>query len=204
MFFAVLLDKNVRGTRIYQSALYMPVVLSLAIIGFIWDLIYAPEQGLINNILGRTSPNNEISWLGNPSLNLWAILIAASWRQVGYVMILYLAGLKGFGPGPAGGRGDRRGQRVPDLFPRRLPGHAPDQHRDPRDHRHRVAPRLRPRLHHQPRAQRARAALDARHEQHHRRDQPDRVRLGDRGCPARHIRRPDPLLSLPGAGEENE
>ncbi len=98
MFFAVLLDKNVKGTRIYQSALYMPVVLSLAIIGFIWDLIYAPEQGLLNNILGRTSPTNEISWLGNPSLNLWAILIAASWRQVGYVMILYLAGLKGFDP----------------------------------------------------------------------------------------------------------
>ena len=36
MFMAVLLDKNIRGTRIYQSALYMPVVLSLAIVGFIW------------------------------------------------------------------------------------------------------------------------------------------------------------------------
>ena len=98
MFFAVLLDKNVRGTRIYQSALYMPVVLSLAIIGFIWQLIYAPEQGLLNNILGRTAQGNQISWLGDPSLNLWAILVAASWRQVGYVMVLYLAGLKGFDP----------------------------------------------------------------------------------------------------------
>ena len=46
MFLAVLLDKNIRGTRIYQSALYMPVVLSLAIIGFIWQLIYSPEPGL--------------------------------------------------------------------------------------------------------------------------------------------------------------
>jgi multiple sugar transport system permease protein len=98
MFFAVLLDKNVRGTRIYQSALYMPVVLSLAIIGFIWQLIYAPEQGLLNNLLGRTAQGNQISWLGDPSLNLWAILVAASWRQVGYVMVLYLAGLKGFDP----------------------------------------------------------------------------------------------------------
>ena len=98
MFFAVLLDKNVRGTRIYQSALYMPVVLSLAIIGFIWQLIYAPEQGLLNNLLGRTAQGNQISWLGDPSINLWAILVAASWRQVGYVMVLYLAGLKGFDP----------------------------------------------------------------------------------------------------------
>jgi len=98
MFLAVLLDKNIRGTRIYQSAIYMPVVLSLAVVGFIWQLIYAPEQGLLNNVLGKTAQGDQISWLGNPSLNLWAVLIAASWRQVGYVMVLYLAGLKGVDP----------------------------------------------------------------------------------------------------------
>ena len=98
MFLAVLLDKNIRGTRIYQSALYMPVVLSLAIVGFIWILIYAPEQGLLNNILGRTAQGNQISWLGDPNINLWAVLVAASWRQVGYVMVLYLAGLKAVDP----------------------------------------------------------------------------------------------------------
>jgi multiple sugar transport system permease protein len=98
MFMAVLLDKNVRGTRFYQGALYMPVVLSLAIIGFIAQLFYAPEQGLVNNLIGRTAQGNQISWLGDPKLNLWAILVFASWRQVGYVMVLYLAGLKGVDP----------------------------------------------------------------------------------------------------------
>jgi ABC-type sugar transport system permease subunit len=98
MFMAVLLDKEVRGTRFYQGALYMPVVLSLAIIGFICELFYAPEQGLINNLIGRTAEGNQISWLGNPSINLWAILVFASWRQVGYVMVLYLAGLKAVDP----------------------------------------------------------------------------------------------------------
>jgi multiple sugar transport system permease protein len=98
MFLAVLLDKNIRGTRIYQSALYMPVVLSLAIVGFIWILIYAPEQGLLNNLIGRTAQGNQISWLGDPDINLWAVLVAASWRQVGYVMVLYLAGLKAVDP----------------------------------------------------------------------------------------------------------
>lgn len=99
MFLAVLLDKNIRGTRFYQGALYMPVVLSLALVGFIWQLIYAPEQGLLNNLLGRAEQGNQISWLGNPDINLWAILVEAGWRQVGYVMILYLAGLKGVDPG---------------------------------------------------------------------------------------------------------
>ena len=98
MFLAVQLDKELKGSRFYQSVLYIPVVLSLALVGFIWQLIYAPEQGLINSILGRTDPGNLIDWLGNPSINLWMILIAASWRHVGYIMILYLAGLKGVDP----------------------------------------------------------------------------------------------------------
>ena len=98
ILFAVLLDREIRGTRIYQSILYLPVVLSLAIIGFIWQLQYAPEQGFINNVLGRTEQGNLISWLGDPGLNIWAVLVAASWRHAGYIMVLYLAGLKSVDP----------------------------------------------------------------------------------------------------------
>ncbi len=98
MLMAVLLDREIRGTRFYQTVFYLPVVLSLAVIGIIWTLQYAPEQGFINNALGRTANNNLIDWLGDPSLNLWAALVAASWRHVGYIMILYLAGLKAVDP----------------------------------------------------------------------------------------------------------
>ncbi|HEV8488691.1 MAG TPA: sugar ABC transporter permease [Candidatus Limnocylindrales bacterium] len=98
MFMAVLLDRELRGTRFYQTVFYLPVVLSLAVIGIIWRLQYAPEQGFINNALGRTSNENLIDWLGSPSLNLWAALIATSWRHVGYIMVLYLAGLKSVDP----------------------------------------------------------------------------------------------------------
>ena len=66
MFLAVQLDKELKGSKFYQNALYVPVVLSLALVGFIWQLIYAPEQGLINNILGRTEQENLIDWFGNP------------------------------------------------------------------------------------------------------------------------------------------
>jgi multiple sugar transport system permease protein len=98
MFLAVLLDREVRGTRFYQTVFYLPVVLSLAVIGIIWQLQYAPEQGFINNVLGRTGNDNLIDWYGNPDLNLWAALVATSWRHVGYIMVLYLAGLKAFDP----------------------------------------------------------------------------------------------------------
>jgi multiple sugar transport system permease protein len=95
---AVMLDRIARGSRVYQTIFYLPVVLSLAVIGIIWTLQYAPEQGFINNVLGRTRNDNLIDWLGDPSLNIWAALVAASWRHVGYIMVLYLAGLKAFDP----------------------------------------------------------------------------------------------------------
>ncbi len=90
---AVLLDKEIRGSRIYQSAIYLPVVLSLALVGFIWQLIYSTDQGLLNGVFG-----GRVDWFGDQSINLWAVLVAASWRHVGYIMVLYLAGLKGVDP----------------------------------------------------------------------------------------------------------
>jgi len=98
LLLAYQLDKKIRGSRIYQSIFYLPVVLSFAIIGFIWQLVYSPTQGLINNVLGNADSDHVIDWLGNPKLNLWAILVAVGWRHAGYVMVLYLAGLKALDP----------------------------------------------------------------------------------------------------------
>jgi multiple sugar transport system permease protein len=60
--------------------------------------MYAPERGFINNVLGTTEQGNLIDWLGNRNINLWAVLVAASWRHIGYIMVLYLAGLKSVDP----------------------------------------------------------------------------------------------------------
>ncbi|ROP38613.1 carbohydrate ABC transporter permease [Saccharothrix texasensis] len=97
LLLAVLLDRQLRFGRIYQSALYLPMVLSLALVGFIWQLIYQPEQGLLNNVLG-TASTDPVNWLGDPDINLYAVLVAAGWRHTGYVMLLYLAGLKSVDP----------------------------------------------------------------------------------------------------------
>ena len=89
MFLAVLLDKEMRFSRFYQTAIYLPVVLSLALVGFIWQLIYSRDQGLLNAVL-----HTQVDWYGDPNYNLWAALVATSWRHIGYIMLLYLAGLK--------------------------------------------------------------------------------------------------------------
>ncbi len=90
---AVLIDRETQHTKFYQTALYLPVVLSMALIGFVWQLVFSRDQGLLNTILGTS-----IDWYGDSRYNLWAALIATSWRHVGYVMLLYLAGLKGVDP----------------------------------------------------------------------------------------------------------
>jgi ABC-type sugar transport system permease subunit len=98
MFFAVLLDREMRGTRIYQSVFFLPVVLSLVVVAFIWELQYAPNDGFINNALGLVKNHRIIDWLGDPKINLYSALVATSWRHIGYIMILYLAGLKSVDP----------------------------------------------------------------------------------------------------------
>jgi multiple sugar transport system permease protein len=92
MLLAYLLDKQIRFSRFYQSAIYLPVVLSPAVVGFIAQLIFSRDYGFLNAVLGRT--DHPTDWLGNPKYNIWMMMIAASWKQVGYVMVLYLAGLK--------------------------------------------------------------------------------------------------------------
>jgi ABC-type sugar transport system permease subunit len=97
LLLAYLLDKDIRGTRFYQSVFFLPVVLSFAILGFISELIYSPTQGLINNVF--ENPHGHVTdWLGNPSINLYAILVIVGWRHAGYIMVLYLAGLKALDP----------------------------------------------------------------------------------------------------------
>ncbi|WJV50447.1 carbohydrate ABC transporter permease [Streptomyces flavofungini] len=96
LFLAVLIDRGVRFSRFYQSVLYMPVVLSLAVVGFMAQLLLGTDQGVVNTILDNR--NDPVDWLGDSSINLWMMMLAASWRHTGYVMILYLAGLKSVDP----------------------------------------------------------------------------------------------------------
>jgi multiple sugar transport system permease protein/raffinose/stachyose/melibiose transport system permease protein len=98
LMLAILLDQEIRGGRIYQSVFFLPVMLSLALVAIIWQLFYSRDNGLLNNVLGTAGSPQAVDWFGDSSINIWAALIAATWRHAGYVMILYLAGLKGVDP----------------------------------------------------------------------------------------------------------
>ncbi|HKU11057.1 carbohydrate ABC transporter permease [Sinomonas sp.] len=98
LLLAVLLDQNIRGSRVYQSIFFAPVMLSLALVGVIWQLFYQRDHGLLNFLLGTAGQPSAVDWFGDSNVNIWAALVAATWRHAGYVMLLYLAGLKGVDP----------------------------------------------------------------------------------------------------------
>lgn len=90
------IDRQIRGHKVYESVYYLPVVLSLAVTGIIWNFLLRPD-GFINGALGR-DVDNAISFFGNYDINIYVIMVMASWRHIGYIMLLYLAGLKAIDP----------------------------------------------------------------------------------------------------------
>jgi multiple sugar transport system permease protein len=95
---AIVFNSEMPGNRIFKVSFYAPLVLSLTVIGLIWAWAYNPQMGLINSFLRSIGVENPPGWLGQRGLAIWAVIIAAMWRQVGYVMVLYLAGLKNIDP----------------------------------------------------------------------------------------------------------
>ncbi|MEE4194837.1 MAG: sugar ABC transporter permease [Anaerolineae bacterium] len=93
---AMFFNNDRPGNRFFKISFFLPLVISLPVIGLIWAWLYNPRLGLINSILVDVfNVASPPGWLGDRNLAIWCVIAAAVWRQVGYVMVLYLAGLKG-------------------------------------------------------------------------------------------------------------
>ena len=94
LFLALLLDRQVRGARIFKTVFYLPICLSAIVVGQIWIWIYQPDWGLLNTFVKlAVSPDFNYAWLARPDSALFAVIVAWSWQQTGLSMVIYLAGL---------------------------------------------------------------------------------------------------------------
>ncbi len=94
LFLALLLDRQVRGARIFRTVFYLPICLSAIVVGQIWIWIYQPDWGLLNTIVKLAgNPDFNHAWLARPDSALLAVIVAWSWQQTGLSMVIYLAGL---------------------------------------------------------------------------------------------------------------
>ena len=95
---ALLLQQERRGVGFYRAALFLPVVFSLVATALVWQAIYQPD-GVLNRLLDSVGLGSlQHAWLADQDTALYAVIVPALWRQIGYVMVLYLAGLKGIDP----------------------------------------------------------------------------------------------------------
>lgn len=95
LIFAILMDQKFPGHKIYKSLVYLPMALSFVVIGQIWSWVLEPTGGIVNTFF-RFIGLEQLAkpWLSDPKIVTYSLIAAALWRQIPYVMILFLAGLK--------------------------------------------------------------------------------------------------------------
>ncbi len=90
---------GIKGEQLFKVIVYLPMTLSFVVVGLIWSWIYLPHGGLLNGALKAMGLGFlQRNWLGDQGTALYAIIAAAAWQQVGFAMVLYLAGLRGISP----------------------------------------------------------------------------------------------------------
>lgn len=94
LLLALYVNRKTRGISALRSAFFYPTVLPMVSAATIWLFLYTPNFGLLNqwlHVVGvRTPPN----WLGDAHFVLPALIVMAIWKQTGYFMLFYLAGLQ--------------------------------------------------------------------------------------------------------------
>lgn len=90
---SVLLFDRARGWRIYRSAVFLPYILAIPVVGIVFSYILQ-FNGVLNEVLrGFGLEALAVDWLGDGSLALWSVLFVIVWREVGFGIILFLARL---------------------------------------------------------------------------------------------------------------
>lgn len=93
LLLAILLNQKIRGMKFFRTAFFFPYVTSLVAIAVVWNMLFHPTMGPINQFLQHFIANPP-GWTSSSDWALTAIVIVSVWRGMGYYMILYLAGLQ--------------------------------------------------------------------------------------------------------------
>ncbi|MEO6443697.1 MAG: sugar ABC transporter permease, partial [Gemmatimonadaceae bacterium] len=91
---ALVLDQPLRGMKALRALVFLPTVVSYVAIAVVWQWMFTLDYGLINYLL-RLVHLPAVDWLGNPKTALLAVMVVSAWVQLGYQMVIYLAGLQG-------------------------------------------------------------------------------------------------------------
>jgi multiple sugar transport system permease protein len=91
---AVALDAGITRFRtFFRVGYYLPVVTSIVAVAVVWRFLLEPRSGIVNTILGWFGIQGP-NWLTNPTTAMPALILMAAWRNMGFLMVIFLAGLQ--------------------------------------------------------------------------------------------------------------
>jgi multiple sugar transport system permease protein/sn-glycerol 3-phosphate transport system permease protein len=91
---ALLLHQPLRYRNTARAVLFSPTVMAGAVVAVVWSYIFDPRYGLLNQLLGLLGLNSP-NWLNDPAWAMPAVIIVYVWKNLGYAVVIYLAGLQG-------------------------------------------------------------------------------------------------------------
>lgn len=97
LFFSLLLNQKIRLRGFFRSALYVPAIISMVVVGMVFNWLFDAQLGLINYILELLNMKS-IEWGNDPKFAMVMIVVGTLWSRTGYNMVIYLAGLQGIPP----------------------------------------------------------------------------------------------------------
>ena len=95
LMLAIVLNRRIAGRTIFRTIYFFPYVASLVAVAAVWNLIFHPTMGPVNEMLMKWGIENPPRWTADTSWALPTVIMASVWRYMGYYMIIYLAALQG-------------------------------------------------------------------------------------------------------------
>lgn len=93
---AILLNQKIRGRTFFRTVTFFPYVASLVAVAAVWNMLFTPsEEGLINQLLINVFHAEPLKWAASPNTVMLTIVLFSIWKNMGYYMVIYLAGLQG-------------------------------------------------------------------------------------------------------------
>lgn len=91
---AMLLNRKMRGMAFFRTVAFFPYITSIVAIAVVWNMLFSPDAGVINQILSFLGVSNPPGWTQSTTWAMPAVIIVGTWRDMGYYMLLFLAGLQ--------------------------------------------------------------------------------------------------------------
>ncbi len=95
---AILLNQNVKLRNFFRTVSFFPYVASLVAVAAVWNMIFSPSMGPVNMILSRLGVENLPRWAAGKDTAMITVIMFSVWKNMGYYMVIYLAGLQGINP----------------------------------------------------------------------------------------------------------